>query len=343
MPLCEEPCALQLWTAEIPSIAFEFQSVYTAVLGVAALHLLSQNPDDDRLRAAAYHYTNETISNHRADLSDINSRNSEALLATSTLINMHAKLTSRYLSPGFTSYDPLNYFRLQDGVRTLLRGTLSLDPCSKMQTYLRMEPYLDYYRTWVPNSGEDIFPHDPLLPYIASNSEITLEKKAIYDKTLERVLSIKNAMLSGHMTHWVRRLVAATPAFVPPGIVSLLEERDPLALAIIARYFALMKFVDQPWWMQGNAEHEIYGLISLMPEDQQWMMAWPLGILENWADDFFLRGMRKLPDGTSPIGEFDTSMMLGPDGSQGCEDMSNFDPLLISIVTSQNGARALGK
>lgn len=302
MPLCEEPCALQLWTIDIPSIAFEFQSVYNAVLGVAALHLLSQNPEDDKLRAAACHYTQDTISSHRLDLSEINSRNSEALLATSTLINMHAKLCSRYLKDGSTSHDPLAYFRLQDGVRNLLRGTLSLDPSSKMQTYLRMEPYLDYYHTWIPNSGEDIFPDDPLIPYIVGNPDITPEKRNIYDKTLERVLSIKNAMLSGHMIYWVRRLVAATPAFVPSGIVSLLEERDPVALAIIARYFALMKFVDQPWWMQGYAEHEIYSLLSLMPEDQQWTMAWPLGILENWADDFFLKGMRKLPDGTSPIG-----------------------------------------
>jgi hypothetical protein len=40
------------------------------------------------------------------------------------------------------------------------------------------------------------------------------------------------------------------PGEVPAGFVGLLEEGDPLALAILARLFALLKYIEELWWLK---------------------------------------------------------------------------------------------
>jgi hypothetical protein len=47
----------------------------------------------------------------------------------------------------------------------------------------------------------------------------------------------------------------------------LMQEEDPLSLTILARFFALLKFVDAPWWLQGTAEYEVKGLETLVPKE----------------------------------------------------------------------------
>lgn len=43
---------------------------------------------------------------------------------------------------------------------------------------------------------------------------------------------------------------AILPGEVPAGFVGLLEEGDPLALTILARLFALLKYIEELWWLK---------------------------------------------------------------------------------------------
>jgi len=63
--------------------------------------------------------------------------------------------------------------------------------------------------------------------------------------------------------------------------VELLEARRPRALAILASYFALLKCLDDVWWLKGVARREIMGIVSLFdPDDEEWWprLQWPLRI-----------------------------------------------------------------
>jgi hypothetical protein len=60
-----------------------------------------------------------------------------------------------------------------------------------------------------------------------------------------------------------------------------MQKADPLSLLILARLFALLKFVDEPWWLQGTAEYKVKGLETLVPEEWKWGIEWRLEILEN--------------------------------------------------------------
>lgn len=71
----------------------------------------------------------------------------------------------------------------------------------------------------------------------------------------------------------------AFPATVSRRFVELVEDRQPRALAILASFFALLKCLDQVWWLRGMARREVLGIVSLFNSDyfgpdveRQW---WP--------------------------------------------------------------------
>jgi hypothetical protein len=57
------------------------------------------------------------------------------------------------------------------------------------------------------------------------------------------------------------------PATVSKRFVELLEERRPRALAILASFLALLKVVDNIWWLHGMARREVLGIVSLFNSD----------------------------------------------------------------------------
>lgn len=59
----------------------------------------------------------------------------------------------------------------------------------------------------------------------------------------------------------------AFPATVSRRFIELLEERQPRALAILACFFALLKAMDNIWWLQGMARREVLGVVSLFNSD----------------------------------------------------------------------------
>jgi len=46
MPSCENEDGLRMWNFLIPRLSFDCTYIYSAILGVAALHLLTLTPDD---------------------------------------------------------------------------------------------------------------------------------------------------------------------------------------------------------------------------------------------------------------------------------------------------------
>jgi len=57
------------------------------------------------------------------------------------------------------------------------------------------------------------------------------------------------------------------PATVSRRFVELLEERRPRALAVLACFFALLKSLEDVWWLQGMARREVLGVAALFSGD----------------------------------------------------------------------------
>ncbi|KAE9366361.1 hypothetical protein N431DRAFT_352500 [Stipitochalara longipes BDJ] len=270
MPTCEESAGLSMWKVTIPSLAFECTYIYSAILAIAALHLLTLTPDDIALKAATYQYIDETVSAHREEMSIVANSKSLNRLAASILLTMHAKLRTICEKNNSGPYSlPTNYFILQHGANDIFLQTPEWG--SEFQAYINPQNHIYINRE---------FPYDPLPNYVEFDDSITLDRKGIYFHALTYTSLIKECILKGENPPWIRHRLAIFPTTLRKDFCVLLQEEDTLTLLIVARLFALLKFVDEPWYLQGTAEYEVRGLESVVPEEWKWGMQWPLEILE---------------------------------------------------------------
>jgi hypothetical protein len=62
---------------------------------------------------------------------------------------------------------------------------------------------------------------------------------------------------------------------VPTKFISLIEQKRPRALVILAYYSSMAIVLDDHWVFRGWAKREVSGLQNLIPLDWQWAMKWP--------------------------------------------------------------------
>ncbi|PMD47061.1 hypothetical protein L207DRAFT_448576 [Hyaloscypha variabilis F] len=287
MPTCEEEAGIRMWKTTIPSLAFECTYVYSAILAISALHLLSLTPDDIALKAATYQYIDETVSTHREEMNVPNSSNSVNRLATSVLLTLHAKLRTICERTTSGPYSlPINYFILQHGANDMFLSTPEWGSAftAYVAVYSHLAPHLQPPAPPQPENHAYInrdFPYDPLPNYVEFDESLLLDRKELYVHALTYISLIKECILKGENPSWIRHRLGIFPTTLRKGFCTLIQEEDPLCLLIVARLFALLKFVDEPWYLQGTAEYEVRGLETMLPDEWKWGMEWPLGILEN--------------------------------------------------------------
>jgi hypothetical protein len=276
-----------MWKGTIPSLAFECSCIYSAILAIAALHLLTPIPDDIALKAATYQYIDETVSAHREEMSVIASSNSLNRLTASILLTMHAKLrTICERNTGGPYTLPISYFILQHGANDIFLQTSEWG--SEFKAYVDVYSHLAHHLQLPPPPEPQNhiymnreFPYDPLPNYVAFGTSITPDWKDIYTHAFTYISLIKECILKGENPPWIRHRLAIFPTIQRKDFCVLMQEEDPLSLLIVAKLFALLKFVAKPWYLQGTAEYEVRGLETMCPEEWKWGIEWSLEILEN--------------------------------------------------------------
>lgn len=216
-------------------------------------------------------------------MTNISSDNSLALFTSALLLALHAKLRSRCQGTDSVPYTlPLNYLYLQLGAKDLYYETKDYIEGSSVKEFIELKP--EPGNTFSPSSSHNDFdfPPDILLSTWSSHPSIPMsaEREPIYAGTLAYLLHLKYTIKSQEKPHWVQRRICKMPSKIPREFIGFLEQQDPLAVAILARFFALLKYVDEPWYIRGTAEYEVAGMASLMNDEWAWAMEWPLGILD---------------------------------------------------------------
>ncbi|KAL2073311.1 hypothetical protein VTL71DRAFT_10635 [Oculimacula yallundae] len=288
MPLVEEDAGREMWFVTVPAAAFEHPFVYTAVLAIAALHLLGDNPNDVCLQTATYQYMDESLSGYRNALVNINSENAAPIFTAALLLSMNARL--RHISHGSNALPytlPLHYLHLQLGIRQVYFETDEFIRGSSVRRYVDLRRDLKpkipldsagMFSTGVNSRGFQ-FPPDPFLSSWESLSVVP-ERTSIYATTLAYLSGLKDGIGFDEEMRWIQRRLGWLTIGLPREFIGFLEEGDPLAIVILARFYALLKYIDEPWWMKGTPEFEVRGMAGLVGDDWAWAMEWPLEVLE---------------------------------------------------------------
>ena len=271
-----------IWQNTVPRMAFTGANhLADAILAVAALHLRALNPGDKDVVRASHAYMASSLSEYLASLNrGINEENAETLFLTATLIAFQSTASRIFLrdeadkeSPN--QYElPLAWFHAFQGVKTVvatswgwLRNSNVVVPIIETQPVLHLD--LD------ATAPDSFFGH--ILEGV--DDELAVEDPVLATQTRQ---TYYHAIAVLNWAHKIPHRGAALvfPATVSKRFIDLVEARRPRALALLACFFALLKSIDQVWWLQGVARREVMGIVSQFEPDSPWWphLEWPVRI-----------------------------------------------------------------
>jgi hypothetical protein len=272
----------ELWAKHAPIEALKYPFLMNVILSIAALHITKINPSEHNMAKVHRTYFNAAISGHLQAVRDIGPDNAEPLLISAILIGLPAFTLLQ--DTDVASYSPpLQLFRLQGGNSPLFGlGLPMLSKTSKVRSLLTAKPHMQEFRREVDN---EIYlqPFLQLMNWRAPGEVVDPESQAAYELVLKFVGCVFSNIEKGEDSSILRRMMTSLAAWLPLNYINLLKERNPRALVILAHYFSLAKAMDNVWWMRGISEREVFGIQTILPEQWQWAMAWPLQRLISYA------------------------------------------------------------
>ncbi|KAH8160124.1 hypothetical protein CIB48_g8129 [Xylaria polymorpha] len=276
------PVLEKIWRVTVPELAFS-SATYLAdtLLAVSALHLRSSSPQDRELIRASHSYMASACSEYGACLSKgVTESNAEALFLTSALIAFQSTASRIFArddvndrSAGYSL--PLSWFHSFQGVKAVVAATWQwLRISTIVIPIIESQPALNLDLSGHPTFFSDLMTgvEDEIAKF-ESNPATHVETRMAYQHAIS-------------VLDWAHKIpYTGAPlvflATVSRRFIELLEARRPRALAILASYFALLKCIDDVWWLKGVARREIMGIVSLFdPDDEEWWprLQWPLRI-----------------------------------------------------------------
>jgi hypothetical protein len=277
---------VRAWVVDQIHAALEHDFLLHSIFAVAALHLVlepsTQSGPNHSFDFARIHriYLNMAIREQRVALSDINETNAAPLTWASFMFSYIALR----LLPEDTGEDewvlPVQFLSMYASIAAVYRATLR---------YLQGSTFLDYIQaTAGPDFRDDnaIFdfsyadPFRQLLRFDDGIEVMDEETHKCYDKTLAYVSKAYEAIaIAREPAHSIYRRLLALGAMVPRQFVALVGQRRPRALAILAHHFAMFKRVDDNCWFRDLADRDVNGIQSIIPDQWQWAMVWPVQTL----------------------------------------------------------------
>lgn len=277
MPLVPDSPTRYAWSVSLPQMAF-YSGVENPLMNIflanSALHLRLLNPSDQQAVFASVYYFCLGLKTCKEMLNRVSEENSCMLFASAGAIAMQ-QLLSRQELPLETLYTlPTSWFRAMRGLRAIVSATEIWLRQSNLKALLLACRLPD---PWIPMDQVDHF------TYLLED----LENEGLSQSHLETyqgaVLYLDWAYKLHQQWHdrpTVRGHIVSFPGRLSEEFSLLLEMYEPRALVITAHFFALFKFVDEVWYMQGVARREILGILSLVPENWMWAMKWPMQQIE---------------------------------------------------------------
>ncbi|MCJ1226458.1 hypothetical protein MMC12_003110 [Toensbergia leucococca] len=247
-------------------------------MAIAAFHLHQLKVEDPALKAATHRHMGNAISKYRNAIPRLNQNSIDPVWVTGVMITLLSRL--RHFSSKDIYTLPVELFRMTRGLRNVMLASRQWIPSSTMMIFLRgnamgkLEELVRNEKTAQKTRKK----FSALLNGLGAGEEGS-EKEEVYVTALSCIDLICEEYERNGSAESIRRQLSGTAAFIPSEFANFLENQEPLAMAILAYYFAMMKFVEGVWWLQGVPEYEIRGIESLMPRECLWAIEWPLQVI----------------------------------------------------------------
>ncbi|GIZ45353.1 hypothetical protein CKM354_000852600 [Cercospora kikuchii] len=273
------PAWKELWYGEVPQVALTNRNVLYAMFTMTATHLLGTCPNDVPLYQARENYWVWALREQRAAIVDLDNSNTDAVAYAALLISMNslAMLQERSIEP-YTP--PIEWLEVGRGAFTVLPSPEAVPEGTGLRVLMDTTANI-----WQANATFDaemqrefgaILNRD-----IPSQDVWDQETCESYETTLSYIGSFRRGVLAGEAADINLRWICMFPFMVPRKFVDFLVEGRPRALVTLAYFFAVVGLTDALQYL-GNtgdrttAKREIYAIRSVLSQEWQSLMQWPL-------------------------------------------------------------------
>jgi hypothetical protein len=285
--------AQSLWKVKIPSIAFTSEPVLNALLGLSAWHLWSFNPDDKQLITASRVYFGKALSLQRFALQQTDAKNLPPVFIAGIILAHLSWLLSHSDDGADTQFSPLGTYYLCNGFRfltTKVSADWSKFAFLGLETALETPTQPSSQEKFIAQAEQD---RGTLLDNI-QNAAIDQESKEVYRQVLRELWRMYTIMTNDCIDVTTKEHTIVTHLHrVPSHFVLLLERKEPLALALLARTYAslaLLRNISTAWYIHGAGKfpmyvHTVRSIRKLLTPEWMWVMDWPQRLI---SDDFLV-------------------------------------------------------
>jgi hypothetical protein len=259
----------------VPKIALSHPFLMHGLLALSALHLIQLNKGSDRCKTyvelATSHQT-LALALFRKELNNINPSNCQAMFAFSSIATILAFAFAQ--STGVQSLAPIDEM-LQ--ISNLCRGIFEI---------------LQTAREWIKNSWvadllaftrrselrsipEAVRGNLSLVSKLNADMERTgfsVDEKAACEDAISELSVSFEQIYSGFDGITVFRW----PIMVKPLYISLLRDRRPMALVVLAHYCILLHTLDDRWWLKGWTHQLLHSIYNLLDSSWRESIRWPI-------------------------------------------------------------------
>ncbi|KAI9867383.1 MAG: hypothetical protein M1813_008941 [Trichoglossum hirsutum] len=269
----------------IPGLALNHDALLYSIYTTSALHLAKTEPHDREAVEAYQKYMDLTLRGHRNDVAHINQANADAACLTSTFLRVcaFAILQERPLSP-YTP--PTHWLQMTGGSVNVFKEAwpwiVNNEESIARALVMKRTPVLVPY-------NEELFleSHRQDLLHLLRRSQADEasepwdeETQEAYKTTISYLGGAQIAIDTGEAPADICRRLIVFPMLIKKRFIDLIEEQRPRALVVLAHFFALLARFSHYWWMGDTGKREIRGIQTILPDEWQDLMGWPLAAME---------------------------------------------------------------
>lgn len=284
-----EPPTYDTLRLQAPKLGFAYPFVLHLVYEFAALDFARLQPPEKRqhYRSLAAHYSTLGLNGVTSMLSRLDEDNCHAVYTAAVFACINA--FARGPQPGeyllFSEHGPPQWLPLMRGVRTIVemigiekiaggpQGDRPVNPSPKAS-----EPAATAWRlvqlVWI-----DHFDHLQGFVQASGGPNFAVNLKALFQLRMcyEAIHGGVDATYQGNADHqnlfiWTYQL--------EEGYTDLLQERNPVALIILAHFALLLRNFECIWFLRGWADHLINGVQKFLDQHHQVWLEWPIQQVE---------------------------------------------------------------
>lgn len=263
----QSPTVEATWQNDVPSIAFKNDNLLYAIFTISATFMLRTQPLNTDLQIRRDRYLALTLQGQRKAVDELSQANADAISFAALLIQMNSfAMLHERINPVCGHEAITEWLKTGPGLGQIMAITAAMarqNPASKFKIIMDAPP------AYAPNTDHH-FRHPippqsrPLLDgRLAQREGLTASSKEVYEKTLRYLGTIHESNVEGKPSFYAARQTQGFSLLVPKAFVDFVEEGRPLALAVLAHFFAQVALVQHPPWWVGDAPVKAINALSV--------------------------------------------------------------------------------